>query len=416
MTRIDDLSRSLAAFDQDSTLVCVVELASKTWLVGASVPGIERRPMKKIEPAPERLLALITRWRGEARDKGRDITRVVVAYETGRDGFWLARWLMRADVEVHVIHAASVAVSREAKRAKTDSLDLAMLFRVLVGWLRGERDHCRMVAIPSEAEEDARRPSRERETLVAERARITNRMQALLVRFGIRGFKPMLRGAAERLERLCTAEGAPLPANALSELNREFERLAMIKQQIATIEKERLTRLEAGRAEAPEDGPDAMVRLLARVIGIGIETADLLVREVLSRPWRDRRALARYAGLTGSPDESGEGDPAGPRLPLRQGPGRQRPRATRHDRAGLALPVVPGRQRPGALVSRAHARRLAHATQDHDHGAGPQAVAGLVAADRDRRDAGGTAAAPGLRPRRAWLRQEPERDRASALT
>src|SRR6267378_4042876 len=54
---------------------------------------------------------------------------------------------------------------------------------------------------------------------------------------------------------------------------------------------------------APDTGPHAMVRLLARVIGIGIETADMLVREILSRKLRDRRAVARYAGLTGSPDE-----------------------------------------------------------------------------------------------------------------
>ena len=49
-----------------------------------------------------------------------------------------------------------------------------------------------------------------------------------------------------------------------------------------------------------------MVRLLARVIGVGIETADMLVQEVLSRKLRDRRAVARYVGLTGSPDESGK--------------------------------------------------------------------------------------------------------------
>ena len=82
-----------------------------------------------------------------------------------------------------------MAVSRERKRAKTDRLDAAMLLRVLLGWLRGERGHCWMVAIPSMDEEDARRPSRERETLIGERARITNRMKGALVRFGIRRLK-----------------------------------------------------------------------------------------------------------------------------------------------------------------------------------------------------------------------------------
>src|SRR5262249_6196436 len=71
--------------------------------------------------------------------------------------------------------------------------------------------------------------------------------------------------------------------------------------QIWEIEKARQKRLE----QQPETGPHTMVRRLARVVGIGIETADMLVNEVLSRPMRDRRAVARYAGLTGAPNESG---------------------------------------------------------------------------------------------------------------
>ena len=78
-------------------------------------------------------------------------------------------------------------------------------------------------------------------------------------------------------------------------------RLALVRKQITEIEKARIERLQ----RAPNTGPNLMVRLLARVIGIAIETADMLVREVLSRNWRDRRAVARYVGLTGSPDESG---------------------------------------------------------------------------------------------------------------
>src|SRR6516165_6368586 len=78
-------------------------------------------------------------------------------------------------------------------------------------------------------------------------------------------------------------------------------RLAWVREQINAIEKARLGRLE----QAPARGPDAMVRLLARLVGVGVETADMLVQEVLSRNLRDRRAVARYAGVTGSPDESG---------------------------------------------------------------------------------------------------------------
>jgi transposase len=301
MAKVNDLSRSLAALDQDTTLIAVVELSSKKWMVGAAVPGVERSPLKKLDPDAPALLKLLERWRGEAERKGRTVKRVVLAYEAGRDGFWLARWLIEHGIEAYVIHPASVAVSRERKRAKTDRLDTAMLLRVLMGWLRGERGHCSMVAIPSLEEEDARRPSRERETLIGERARITNRIKGALVRFGITGFNPMLRKAVQNLDKLVTAEGGQLPANTLAEIKRDLARLAVVREHIAAIEKARVENLK----RAPKTGPNLMVQLLARVIGIGIETADMLVREVLSRHLRDRRAVARYVGLTGSPDESG---------------------------------------------------------------------------------------------------------------
>lgn len=195
----------------------------------------------------------------------------------------------------------ALLVSREHRRPKTDRLDTELLKRAFLGWLRGERDHCKMVAIPTLAEEDAKRPSREREALAGESTRIVNRMKATLARLGIRGFNPKLKKAADRLDALRTPEGDPIPPHTLAEMRRDMARLRVIREQIAEIEAARLERLD----QAPADGAHAMVRLLAQVVGVGIETADMLVREVLSRNLRDRRALARYAGLTGSPDESG---------------------------------------------------------------------------------------------------------------
>jgi len=192
-------------------------------------------------------------------------------------------------------------VSREHRRAKTDRLDTELLKRAFLGWLRGEPRHCSMAMIPTPEEEDAKRPNRERENLVGERTRIVNRMKSTLARLGIRGFKPNLRRAAERLDRLRTGEGASLLPNTLAELRRDMARLRFVMDQIREIETARLVRLE----QHPEQASHAMVRLLARVIGIGIETADMLVHEILSRNLRDRKAVARYAGLTGSPDESG---------------------------------------------------------------------------------------------------------------
>jgi transposase len=301
MSELNDLSRSLTSLEQDKTIIAVIEMSQSSWLVAGIVPGLERHPLKKLEPSEEELVRLLTRWRAEATKKGHTITRIAVAFEAGRDGFWLARWLRARDIETYVIHPTSVAVSREHRRAKTDRLDTGLLKRVFIGWLRGEPDHCHMAAIPTLAEEDAKRPNREREGLVRERTRIVNRMKSCLVRFGIRNFKPTLRKAPARLATLGTPEGVPLPPNTLLELGRDMARLRFVMDQIKEVEAARAERLE----QAPQEKAHAMVRLIARVIGVGIETADMLVHEILSRKLRDRRAVARYAGLTGAPDESG---------------------------------------------------------------------------------------------------------------
>ena len=301
MPQPNDLSRSLAALDQDSTLIAVIEISQSSWLVAGIVPRIKRQPLKKLAADETALLQLLYRWRDEATKAGCTINRIAVAYEAGRDGFWLARWLQRQGIEADVIHPTSVAVSREHRRAKTDRLDTELLKRAFLGWLRGEPRHCSMAMIPTPEEEDAKRPNRERENLVGERTRIVNRMKSTLARLGIRGFKPNLRRAPERLDRLRTGEGASLLPNTMAELRRDMARLRFVMDQIREIETARLVRLE----QHPEQASHAMVRLLARVIGIGVETADMLVHEILSRHLRDRKAVARYAGLTGSPDESG---------------------------------------------------------------------------------------------------------------
>src|ERR1700676_3172062 len=256
----NDLSRSLVAFDQNSTMVAVVELSLDSWLVAGVVLGRKRQPLKKQAADPDRLLALLERWRAEAIKGG-----------------------------------------REHRRAKSDRLDTAMLMRAFLGWLRGEARHCSMAAIPTLAQEDAKRPTREHESLVAERTRLINRMKATLIRLGIRDFNIKLRKAPQGLAALCTPEGEPLPPNTLAELRRDLERLALIRAQIKATEQARLGRLK----QMPSAGTHPMMLMLAKVLGVGIETADMLVHEVLSRPLRDQRAVARYAGLTGSPDESG---------------------------------------------------------------------------------------------------------------
>jgi transposase len=144
MLHSNDLSRSFTALNQDNTLIVVIEMGQSSWLVAGMVPGVERQPLKKLEPGKDQLLKLLNRWRQEALRAGHAIERVVVAYEAGRDGFWLARWLRERGVEAYVMHPSSVAVSREHRRAKTDRLDTELLMRAFLGWLRGERRHCSM--------------------------------------------------------------------------------------------------------------------------------------------------------------------------------------------------------------------------------------------------------------------------------
>jgi transposase len=197
---------------------------------------------------------------------GRETERIVVAYEAGRDGFWLPRWLRARDVEAYVIHPTSIAVSREHRRAKTDRLDAELLMRAFLGWLRGEKRHCSMVAIPTVEEEDARRPNRERQNLVCGQTRIVNPIKAICASLGIRSFRPTLRKAEEKLKGLLTAEGTPLPENTRAELCRHLARLRVVRDQIRAVEPERLRKLAA--APDAEHGSHAMVRLIARVLGV----------------------------------------------------------------------------------------------------------------------------------------------------
>ena len=182
------------------------------------------------------MLKLLHRWRREAGHAGRNIKRIVVAFEAGRDGFWLARWLRARDIEVYVIHPTSIAVSREHRRAKTDRLDTELLMRVFLGWLRGERRHCSMVAIPTIEEEDARRPNRERQNLVTEQTRMINQIKAIFTRFGLRILRPTMRKLAEGLEDLRTAEGLCAhsdPGPQRSEVTRRARsRLARLRIQL----------------------------------------------------------------------------------------------------------------------------------------------------------------------------------------
>jgi transposase len=290
------------AFDPFSTLVVALELSGKSWEVGAVVPGLSRRPRRRLEPRDMAgLLKQLERWRLEAENAGQTVRRVVVTHEAGRDGFWIARYLRTCGIEVEIMHPASIPVERKGRRAKTDGIDLDMLLRTFLAWLRGEPRVCSMVRIPDETEEDMRRPERERERLVSERVGLENRVENLLCLHGVDGFKPRLKKAAERLEALRRFDGAPLPAKLLEELRRLMVRHRVVSEQLKEIEAAR----EQVLAAATPDRAARQIQILTRLVGLGLGTATSLARELFCRGFRDRKALASFVGLTGTPFNSG---------------------------------------------------------------------------------------------------------------
>jgi transposase len=250
---------------------------------------VSRRPLRNVAARDiGAVLEAIERWKGEANKVGCEVGRVVVGYEAGLDGFWIARALTAHGVEVYVMHPASISVERRGRRAKTDRIDVDILLRTLLGWLRGELRHCTMAPIPSEAEEDMREPGRQREALTAARLKVENQMRSLLARFGIADFRPRLKKAAEHLARLRAFDGRPLPPNTMASLERLLAQHQLLSKQLKEIE----TAREQVVAVADPERLQRMIQLLAGLVGVGVETATTLVHEVFSLTGGSSRAPA----------------------------------------------------------------------------------------------------------------------------
>src|SRR5271168_5083289 len=169
-----------AALDYNSTIIGALELSEKKWVLAVQLPGVSRHSRYVLEACGDGLASFVERLKARCAAAGRKIARVILTHEAGRDGFWLARFLARRGIEVHVIQPSSLPVDRRARRAKTDIIDVEMLLRTLMAWLRGEPRVCSMVPIPSEADEEARRAHREREDLTGERRSIVNKIDGIL--------------------------------------------------------------------------------------------------------------------------------------------------------------------------------------------------------------------------------------------
>lgn len=284
-----------------------LELSRSKWLVGVGTP--ERWTVRRHEVDGgdlDGLLALLKRVAGREEQRAGVPARVHLCFEAGRDGHWLYRALKVAGYDVYEIDPASVAVDRRARRAKSDGVDVDKLVRTVSRLVRGERDACRVVEVPTPEEEDAKRPHREYERLVKERTPQDNRVKGLLFAQGIRDFDPM---APDRLERLAKLS---IPPKLKAELSRECRRLAALTSDIAEVEAEMEAVLVPSRkkakrpALAPPSSVESKIGALFKLKSIGVHFSTVLGGEVFYRKFRNRRGVGQYFGLASSPFQSGD--------------------------------------------------------------------------------------------------------------
>jgi len=295
-----------AAFRADlGTIFVSLELSKSTWLVTSLSPGSDKMSRRTIAGGDiEALFACFAQLRAKAQERQRKLYPLVVIQEAGLDGFWIDRVLGRESwITSHVVDAASIAVSRRHRRAKTDRIDGEMLIRTLMAYTRGEPRVCSMVRVPTPEEEDRRRIGRERKALVAERILHINRVKGLLFSQGIRDYEPLHRDRRKRLDELRTGDGRELPGNIRAQVCRELDRLELLLDQIKAVEGER-----DAMAIPAASGTSAPMAMLLGLKGIGPEFAAILYSEGLFRHFDNRRQVAAYAGLAPSPWQSGSID------------------------------------------------------------------------------------------------------------
>ncbi len=222
-----------------------LELSRSTWLITSLSPGGGEKMSKHGLSAGNiaALLARLSELKQKAFARTGQSFQVIVIQEAGLDGFWIHRVLQSEGVESHVVDAASIAISRRRRRAKTDRVDGEALVRALLAYKRGEPRVCAMVRTPTPEEEDRRRLCRERKTLTNERVQHVNRIKGLLFCRGISDYEPLRRNRRQRLDELKTGGGRPLPPHLKAQITRELDRLELLLGQIEAVEIERDARL-----------------------------------------------------------------------------------------------------------------------------------------------------------------------------
>jgi len=252
----------------------------------------------------DRLLSVLDQGRVKAMQTVSGAVEIVVCYEVGYDGFWLARLLSARGIRTIVFDPASFLRPRRGRLAKTDRLDAEEMTRILRTWLSGDHSIATAVRIPTVEEEDAKRIERERKNLVEERTRIVARIKGLLALHGIwlgsKGINKRLQG---RFDTMMTGDGRPLPPFLRRDIERMFRHHEFICSQLAEVEADRKVALADETSCFPHRDKVRRLRMLGAV---GETTATVLVAEVFHRTFQTRRHLASFIGLAPSPYASGE--------------------------------------------------------------------------------------------------------------
>jgi transposase len=284
----------------ETTVFASLELSKASWLLAIHAPERVQPSLYLIKGGDcAMLFARLDRAVEQRKKRGRRTPRIVVCYEAGFHGFWLARLLEERGITCFVMDSTSLEVNRRARRAKTDRLDAAKLLRTLIAWCRGERHVCSMVRVPTRDEEDSKRSHRERSRLIRERTAHVNRIKGLLFTFGVRDLAVKRRYDKLPVDELVAGDGYPLPPRIVAEVKREIERLMLVQQQIGAVEAER----DAHDERCPAS--EAKRQRLIALRGIGPTLATILTREVYYRSFDNRRQVGSYIGLAPTPHDSG---------------------------------------------------------------------------------------------------------------
>ena len=300
MTKLDRPDTSATV--EHATVYLAFELSKAKWKLGVMLPGSQK--LSRYTIAGGDLGALASRladMRKRAAAQGRPV-RILSCYEAGLDGHWLHRWLTAQGVINHEIDPSSIEVSRRARRAKTDRIDLEKMMRTFLAHVRGEPRACSIVRVPTVEDEDRKRLTRERERLLKERNAHTNRIKGLLLGQGIRDANPLDRSFIASLANLRTGDGRALPPRLLDEITREHERLRLVAKQMNELEAKSRAELRAAQPGSPE----ARITQLIELKSIGPVGGQGLVNEVFYRDFDNRRQVGGYFGLAGTPYDSGE--------------------------------------------------------------------------------------------------------------